>query len=777
MGAPLRALIVEDNENDCQLVLRELRHGGYDVAWERVQTTEAMAGALDRGGWDIILSDFRMPAFSAPAALALCRSRGLDLPFIIVSGTIGEEQAVESLKAGAHDFLLKQKLARLCPAVSRELRDADERRARRRAETEKRAAEERYRTLVEQIPAVLYIAEADAIGRVLYVGPQIEDLLGHPATEWVEDPDLWNRLTHPEDMGRAHADFERLRSTVVSSLTSEYRMLSRSGRVVWVRDQAQLVFWSGAPVPVVQGILVNITDQKRAEEELRKEQQLAEVVLDSVEAGIVACDREGRLTLFNRAALDFHGLPPEPIPPEEWSDHYDLFEADGQSWLKKEDVPLYRALGGEIVSGLEIVIRPKQRPSRTMLCSGRAILDERGRKLGAVVAMHDITERKQAEEDARRQRDAHHQTEKLAAMGQLLSGVAHELNNPLAVLMGHASLLRRAAGAAHLGARVEKIEKAAERCSRIVRNFLALARNRPPERQAVSATRVIEEAVEFAAYPLRVDGIDVRLDLSCSLPTLWGDAHQLQQVIVNLLTNAHHALNNVPPPRTVTIATRHDPAAQRVVIEVADTGPGIPSGAKARIFDPFFTTKGLGEGTGLGLSLCRDIVTSHGGTLSVESEPGRGALFRIDLPAGVPAGALPDSDATQPRGDGARSILVVDDEAAVAEVVAELIRAEGHEVEIAEGGRAALDKLDRAAYDLVLADVRMPGLDGPGLYREAARRHPGIAKRFVFLTGDALASETRQFLDESGAPSLAKPFDAAQLHRALVEACTASTRA
>jgi signal transduction histidine kinase len=257
--------------------------------------------------------------------------------------------------------------------------------------------------------------------------------------------------------------------------------------------------------------------------------------------------------------------------------------------------------------------------------------------------------RKQAEEQLQRQQEALIQTEKLAAMGSLLAGVAHELNNPLSVILGQAGLMRQLTEDPRLRTRAEKMAQAAERCARIVKNFLALARQRPLERQRTQLNQVIREAVDLLAYPLRVDNVTAVLDLDPALPALWADPHQLHQVVVNLVTNAHQAMRQSDPPRTITLATRLDPARGRVVLTVADTGPGIPPPIRRRIFEPFFTTKPPGQGTGLGLSLCQGIIEQHRGTIEVENPPGRGAVFRIELPVEAPpaqpeavaAGALP----------------------------------------------------------------------------------------------------------------------------------------
>jgi signal transduction histidine kinase len=358
------------------------------------------------------------------------------------------------------------------------------------------------------------------------------------------------------------------------------------------------------------------------------------------------------------------------------------------------------------------------------------------------------------------------QSEKVATMGSLLAGVAHELNNPLAIVMGQALLLKEAAADGPFAARAAKIGAAAERAARIVRNFLSLARQRPTERAAVHLNLVIHEALELLAYELRTENVEVVQNLAEALPPLWADAHQLHQVLVNLITNAHHAMRQSPLPRRVAVTTTFDPGRGRVQLTIADTGPGIPSDIRDKIFEPFFTTKPTGEGTGLGLSLCRGIIEDHGGTIAIDSTPGHGATFTIQLPRSERAlDTTPHLPVESLPPVAPKRVLVVDDEPEISALLVEIVAAAGHQVDVAEHGAAALEYLTQHQYDLVLTDTKMPELDGVALYREVARRLPALCGRMVFLTGDVLDSAKREFLEATGAPFLMKPFDVLEVRR------------
>jgi two-component system NtrC family sensor kinase len=384
----------------------------------------------------------------------------------------------------------------------------------------------------------------------------------------------------------------------------------------------------------------------------------------------------------------------------------------------------------------------------------------------------DLSARQEAALQIERQRDALRQTEKLSAMGTLLAGVAHELNNPLAIVMGRASLLEEKAPDSELAADARRIREAAERCGRIVRTFLNMARHKPAQRSAVQLNDIVRAAADMLGYTLRSHGIALDLQLAEGLPELQADGDQLGQVVLNLIVNAQQALASVDGPRRITIATgvhlSKDGAAEgeQVWLRVADTGPGVPAAARSSIFEPFFTTKDAALGTGLGLSVSRSIVREHGGDLLLE-DGAAGASFIIRLPLEVADGGAgrrdaPPSLASADAEPQAR-VLVVDDEPEIADLVRAVLEGAGYEVATAESGSVALGLLEEARFDAIVSDVRMPDLDGAGLWRAVRERWPVLARRMLFVTGDTLSPQARQLLDESGCASVDKPFANADL--------------
>jgi PAS domain S-box-containing protein len=381
----------------------------------------------------------------------------------------------------------------------------------------------------------------------------------------------------------------------------------------------------------------------------------------------------------------------------------------------------------------------------------------------------DITEKKRASEELARQREMLHQREKLVALGSLLAGVSHELNNPLSVVVARAAILEERDDPSTREA-ASKIRAAAERCARIVRTFLAMARQQQPERAPVVIREVVSAALDITGYALKTSGIEVALDLAEDVPPVLADADQLHQVFMNLIINAQQALQDQPRRRKLTLTSRFDPGANAIRIAVADNGPGIPEAVRHRIFEPYFTTKPLGAGTGVGLAVCLGIVEAHGGTLTVGGGEGLGTIFSIVLPAGSLDGESAEEGKPLNAKAGQRSALVVDDETGVRETLAEILRSSGHRVVMAASGREALERMGKERFDVILTDIRMPDLDGRALYREIERRWPERAARVVFVSGDTLTSTLRVFAEESGRPVIEKPFLPSEVRRIVGEA-------
>jgi len=557
------------------------------------------------------------------------------------------------------------------------------------------------------------------------------------------------------------ADRERVLEYLQSRFARQRRKFAFEARVEhatagerWTAWRGLIVYEDGRPLRVV-GSLHDITERKAAEATLREREERLRTLTDDAPVLLSMIDPQDRLIFANSRFLEFFGRSLADLSNGKWDWAQDIHPDD----LAEVERIYFDALERQQSVEIEHRVRRFDGEYRWVRETHVARFGPDGQFAGFVGALVDITDRKRAEAELARQREALYQSEKLTALGSLLAGVAHELNNPLSIVVGQAQMLQDAAADPKTTARAEKIRQAAERCSRIVRTFLALARQRPRELAPVQLNSVVEMAVDLLGYQLRTADIAVTLDLAGSLPTVLADADQLNQVVTNLVINAQQALIAAKSPRQLRIATR-DTGDGRLRLIVADNGPGVPAHIRSRIFEPFFTTKSPGSGTGIGLSMCLSIVTTHGGSVSVEETPGGGATFIVALPVRT-APATPAEASSEPRPLTARKrILVVDDEPEIVDTLADILRSVGHLVETAENGRRALDRLAGGAFDLVPSGLRMPGLDGPALYGEIRTHHPAMLGRIAFITGDMLSSQLREFLALTGVPCLEKPFNA-----------------
>lgn len=490
--------------------------------------------------------------------------------------------------------------------------------------------------------------------------------------------------------------------------------------------------------------LRDITETARAEAVLRDSWETVKSVLEACPTPITMSRlRDGRIVYVNPAAREMMRMP----------------EADGSTlshWRTLGDRAAYveRLLAEERVDGLEACFRRGDGEDIWLAIWSR-LADFRGEPV-IVTAAADLAERRAREAERARQREVMHQAEKLGALGEVLAGVSHELNNPLSVLVGQAAILLETAPDPNVRRRAERMAEASARCARIVKSFLAMARQQPAAFGRLDLRAVVREALAAAGPEIEAAGARVTLDLPESGAPTAGDREQLRQVIVNLLTNAAQAMTDGPGPRRIALALGLDPAAGVARLSVGDTGPGVPERIASRIFEPLFTTK-AGKGSGIGLALCHRLVTAHGGTIGLDRAYREGARFVVELPL-APGADASATLAPAPRRSAGRTVLVVDDDEEVLRTTAELIEIDGHRALLARSAAEALRLLAGEAPDVVFSDVRMPDIDGLELYALMVARRPELAERVIFATGDALRPDVARALEEIGRPCLEKPF-------------------
>jgi PAS domain S-box-containing protein len=606
----------------------------------------------------------------------------------------------------------------------------------RRARDAVARSEARYRNLVETATDSIYTMDAEgAFTSVNHATCEVtgyarEELLGR-CGRWLLDVDDYavaKRHLHDALTGRA-----RRYECHIFRRDGERRLISVTNTPIY----------QGTSVVGVLGIARDITADRQRDEALQRSEARYERLVETAPDAIFTLDAAGHFTSVNRTLERTIGRPRAELVGLHFGAVLDerqrpvaerLFQATLEGRRERAEIRFHVA-DGNIRTG-SVITTP---------------IIEDGRITGGLGIVRDVTEERLLAEQLL-------QREKLAAVGQLVSGVAHELNNPLAGIMAFAQLLEAAPELPEdQREAVQTIHKEARRAAKIVSNLLLFARQRQPERTSTDLNRVMLDTLALRRYVLSTQQVEVVTDLDPALPTVWADPFQLQQVILNLLTNAEHALKGAPGSKRITLRTRR--VGERLVASVADTGAGIPPDKIDQIFNPFFTTKDVGEGTGLGLSISDGIVRQHGGHIAVHSVPGEGATFAMDLPVTMPpspTGGM-EPPAAPPRATP-RTFLIVDDEPAIRQALARYLEKAGHTVDTVATGGEALRHLHAKRYDGILLDLRMPDISGDDVYATLRDSDPRHADRVVFATGDVDSDRARDFLLVAQRPYVSKPF-------------------
>lgn len=611
--------------------------------------------------------------------------------------------------------------------------------ARKNRELALQGSEKRLREIIESLPLPVIVSRI-ADSQILFANPNAAEMVGY------EMDDLLKRKSwefNPPD-GQYH---ERRAQFIEEGFLDyhESTILRADGVTIPMLVSAAHISYGDEPAALIG--FMDLTERKEMEAALKDSEERFRGIAEAHPVAVfIAGLEDGVIRYASPAAAELWGVEPDSLIGEDVRRFYvneedrleavRVFERDGElDGFETE----YRRVDGTVI--------PIEMTSHSIHYQGEPC---------CITGIVDLTERKAAEQQINRQREQLYQSEKLNALGALLAGVAHELNNPLSVLVGQALLLKETTDDPAITKRADKIGKAADRCSRIVKTFLSMARQSAPQLAEVDMNEVVDAALEITAYPLRTAEISIEIKRQDELPAIWGDADQLGQVIMNLIVNAQHAMAAHSHPRRLTIASRSDD--RDVYVEVSDTGPGIAPDVQARLFEPFFTTKEVNEGTGIGLSVCRGIVEAHDGCIEVESAPGKGARFTVTLPRTAWHSADEECEQEVPERSAGLHVLVVDDEPEVAQTLKDILSADGHSVTAAESGAEAMSALEGARFDLILSDLRMPGMDGPEFYAYLQERWPGLVDRLAFITGDTLGPGAGNFLEEAGRPYLEKPF-------------------
>lgn len=618
------------------------------------------------------------------------------------------------------------------------------------AELHLRESEARYRTVVntqtELVARYRPNGETTFVNDAYcrYMGMEREEILGKVDFSYIV----------PEDRQR-HDDHIRALSPAEPTQSVTFRSILPDGTLHWEEWTDTGIFDGNGELAEIQSVGRDITEKKSAEEALNQSEARLAAFLDYAPVAMMIMDRDRKVVMANPRAQRMLGADLAAIVGKRISE-----------LVSDETAAVMDASVASVLANGQVEVSEEHHPSLDPYMDSLSIRfplhDANGEIEGVGVFAADLTPQKKAEADLRRQEEALHQSEKLAALGSLLAGVAHELNNPLSIVVGYAGMLHELAEDDATRRRAKEIHSAAERCARIVKTFLAMARSKPVEKTSVSIDRIIDDVVELAAYGLRSNGVEVTRKDAADLPAVLADADQLHQVFMNLVLNAQQAMMAIEGPRKLHITTGRK--ADTIVVDIVDTGHGITEAVRQRAFEPFFTTKPQGVGTGIGLSVCLGIVKAHGGTITLDPAPQGGTICRVVLP--VSDETMPADDMS-PRESGslAGRVLIVDDEPAIAAFIAEALGRDGVEVTAVTSGTEAQAALAGGEFDAVLTDLRMPDIGGERLLAFIAETHPKLSGRVIVMTGDALGSEIT--LERDVVTVLEKPLDLAALRGAL----------
>ena len=632
------------------------------------------------------------------------------------------------------------------PAVVSISRDITERKKVEQALCE---SEQNLRELIEQ--AVDGIIVCDLDGNIMLVNDRKCHLLGYSKEEFLSH----NMTYFFDDIIREnHVERYWKKMQPGDMFTFAREEVRKDSSTFPAEIKLTKITYGGKPS--ILAVTRDITAQKKAEQTIREERDRAQKYLDVAGVLIMAMDANGTVEMINSKGCEVLGYEEKEIIGKNWF----------KTFIPQEDRA--KAVEGYInlinaeeafPERLETDVVTANGARRIISWNTVALRDDKGAITGMLRSGEDITEHRKAEREKKEMESRARLATHLASIGEMASGVAHEINNPLTGVIGYSQLLLREDIPENLKDNIRIIHDGAQRVSDIVGKLLSFARQNRAERTFVNINQLLENTLALMAYELRKNNIEVFTYLLPDLPLTLADGGQLQQVFLNIVRNALLEIKRSKGQGLLRVSTSR--RQDHIIISFEDDGPGIEAKYLHKIFDPFFTTRKVGEGTGLGLSVCHGIITEHGGTISVDSTPGEGATFILDLPIITEAEEeLIDSKAHVIQYNAlCASILIVDDEPNVQRVLKEVLSEDGHKVEITDNAMDALDLVDDNSYDLIVLDIVMPGMNGIELYKKIKEKESSTNGKMLFITGDILNKDTESFLNEINANFIVKPFD------------------
>jgi PAS domain S-box-containing protein len=645
------------------------------------------------------------------------------------------------------------------------------------------ASEERYRLLAENVTDVIWTTDMN-LG-FTYISPSVTSVLGYSVEEVIALS--LRELTTPTSLEvamKAFAETPSLEEIDAKnppwSPTLELELKRKDGSTIWVEvKSAYLLGRNSQPLGFV-GVGREITQRKQAEELLRESEMRYRLLVESLSdvVWIFGIDTPHRLTYISPSVTQLLGYSVEeamskgieevltPASLKIAMDTLAMVSPDIDPGQLNQHEPLMLELELIRKDSSTVPVEVKYTVMRGTNAQSPRIL----------AVARDITERKALEAERLDIERKAQLTSRLAAIGEMAAGIAHEINNPLTSVVGFSDLLMRREVPETIRRDLEIINEGAKRVAAIIKRLSVFARQSKPLRRRIDINKITENAVKLRAYHLHTSGIEVEIDLAPDLPETLADGRQMTEVFLNIIANAETEMNLAHGKGRLLVRTRKTDGNIRISFQ--DDGPGISAENMHKLFSPFFTTRPVGMGTGLGLSICYGIITQHGGRIWAESEFGRGATFLIELPVTQkqePVDQQGQGEETLTKTSRA-SLLVVDDEPTVREFLSRVLTESGYEVDVVEDGLAALNRIEDRGYDAILVDIKMPPMSGIELYRRFREIDEVLALKVILVTGDVLGSKTSAFVSEFKVPLVTKPIDLEELDRKITAVLTQSER-
>jgi len=505
----------------------------------------------------------------------------------------------------------------------------------------------------------------------------------------------------------------------------------------------------------------DITERKRMETKLREADERYRAIFESANDILVLIDKKGKILDVNKTVEDIGGYRREEIAGKNIRFLAKMMTKKSLAIVLKN---FLKRMVGMSIPPYEIQMIKKNGELINVEVNAVALRRD-GRIVGDLAILRDITEKKQAEEREKQLQQELNLSSRLASIGQMASGIAHEINNPLTAIIGFSQLLMNKDIPNDIKADLVVVNSEAQRVAKIVSSLLTFAHQHKPGREYVDINDLISGVLELRSYSLKVNNIQVVTQLAFDLPRTMADGNQLQQVFLNIITNAEKEMAGAHNGGKLLVKT--EKRGKSIRLSFTDDGPGISRENLDKIFDPFFTTREVGDGTGLGLSICHGIIAQHNGKIRCKSKLGEGATFVIELPivADSKPAERPEVIGEEPWQHSGAKILVVDDEAATLDFLKRLLTEQGYDVETTDRANIVLERLQSDKYDLILLDIKLPGMSGIELYHHIEKTDPALAERVIFISGDVMEITTKDFLDKTKASHIVKPINIEQLKK------------